>query len=92
MTCRDCKHWGTVPYEYYDHDDQEPKKAEPHRICGAIQLLDPHEHRDGVAVTAFVRDGSGYMGELWTAPTFVCSLFEPSVSAPGTLVPPGSRT
>lgn len=78
-SCRDCKHWGTVPYEYFEDADEGQAVGDEntsfHRICGRIRLLEfqsnPHPRR------AFTRDGSGYKADLWTAPDFGCTLGEP---------------
>jgi hypothetical protein len=73
MNCKDCRHWGKA-YEYYDFEADADTKAGPHRRCGAIGMGDIYEKQP--ADKPFVRDGSGYLAELYTPSVFGCVLFE----------------
>jgi hypothetical protein len=77
MPCRDCKHWGTEPYEYFDGEDYDEEKSAAHRQCMRLKLWDTMDgERPPNPSLPFLRDGSNYVAELWTPGEFACSLFE----------------
>ena len=64
--CANCRHWGAKGGDY--------SQSDLHKICGRIMLMDYWEADDELA---FVQDGSGYIGRLWTKPDFACVQWEP---------------